>query len=356
VISVVLAFIVVLVIVPATIPIALRFGFVSRPTADRWGSRTVTTLGGVGIAIGLAIGVGIAPLEPVDRIAMVIGILVLLIVGLLDDRAPISPRTRLTIQASIGVAFALVTFAAHPAWPGVAVLAAVAIPLAVNATNMVDNADGLAASLSLATALALAGFGMALTADGAIAIPALVVAGSCLGFLVYNLPPARVFMGDAGSLPLGFALAAVSILVARDATGPLAAVSTILVLLVSAWAIQLADVAMVFATRLARGASPFRGGVDHTSHRLMRAGMSRGGAVAALAVASAICGGIGVIASRSGDPFVVFAALVPVLLIVIAAEVAVARRTSPGQVERASARASRTGRSRTLIQGTDGKR
>jgi UDP-GlcNAc:undecaprenyl-phosphate GlcNAc-1-phosphate transferase len=174
-------------------------------------------------------------------------------------------------------------------------VAAACVPVAINATNLVDNADGLASLLTTITGAALAG----MVALGRIDTPggpmSLVVAAACIGFLFHNRPPARVFMGDSGSLMLGFTLAACSILIVRDAvlvTGQAHVAAAIAIPLV--WSLQLGDLAMVFITRLRRRSSPFAGGVDHTSHRLLDAGIGPTAMLFALSLASAIVGAIAV--------------------------------------------------------------
>ena len=191
-------------------------------------------------------------------------------------------------------------------------IAAIAVPLAMNATNLVDNADGLASSLSAVTALTLAGIGIvAAVGDGQVLF-ALLIAAACLVFLAFqNWPPATMFMGDVGSLGLGFALAAATILLmtADAITGPSSGFIA-LVLFPLAWGVQLSDLALVFVTRLRRGASPLRGGVDHTSHRLMLIGASPTTMLVGTASVAALLGVVAILVGQTQNAPLAIASVV----------------------------------------------
>jgi UDP-GlcNAc:undecaprenyl-phosphate GlcNAc-1-phosphate transferase len=204
----------------------------------------------------------------------------------------------------------------------------VVVIILTNATNLVDNTDGLAASLSAETAL-----GIALTAavagmKGNEAALSLALAGACLGFLVHNLPPARVFMGDAGSLMIGFAISGAALLLVHDAMiHPSARATAAALALPVTCLVQLGDVAMVSVTRIRRGVSPFVGGTDHTSHRLVRAGLGSWGMLGTLTAASGACGAVAIVlAWRAPQPIVTVAVVVVAGLAVLAFEAWVAMR------------------------------
>lgn len=332
--SALLALCTVIAVVPLTIPLAERLGAIARPARDRWSSRAVTTLGGLGLSIGLIVGTVLTPMDLMDRVAVAVGVGALLILGLRDDLAVVSPRVRLGLQALVGVTFVVVVAWAHPAiWLAVPI-AAVVVPLAANATNMADNADALATSLTIITAITVGGIALVLVPSSQVPGLSWIIVACCLGFLAYNLPPARVFMGDAGSLPLGFALAATSLLLLRDGFEHSGAPLVPLLLAApTAWAVQLGDVAMVFITRLHRGSSPFRGGVDHSSHRLMRAGFSAMGAVALLSLLAAFSGLLGLLAAASRDTTISAIALLGIVVGISIFEAVLARRTSHDGLE-----------------------
>jgi UDP-GlcNAc:undecaprenyl-phosphate GlcNAc-1-phosphate transferase len=271
------AFLTVLAAVPISSRLARATGAVVHPRADRWSHRSVPALGGVAIAAGIVVGLAVLPLGGWDRLAVLAGLTVMLVLGLIDDVRGSRPFVKLGAEAAVGGIFAAVVTTELPIQLRIAgVLVAIfAVPVAVNATNLVDNADGLAASLSLVTAGTLAATGSINGLASQSAAIAVLIALAALAFLVFNHPPARVFMGDSGSLSLGFALAATSVLLVRDALlipGTLHVETAIAIPV--AWAFQVGDLAMVMITRVRRGASPFAGGIDHTSHRLLAAGVS----------------------------------------------------------------------------------
>jgi UDP-GlcNAc:undecaprenyl-phosphate/decaprenyl-phosphate GlcNAc-1-phosphate transferase len=285
-----------IVLMPSAAALASRLGAVAMPRNDRWGRTSVPVLGGLALTAGVVLGSLALPMSLLDRAALLCGITAMAMLGLADDLVAVPPSRRLALEAMTASAFtAAVTGGLEGPIRLVAVAgAAVCIPVAINATNLVDNADGLASLLSAVSGLALAG----IAAAAGISTPggplALVVSAACLGFLLFNRPPARVFMGDSGSLMLGFALAACSVLIIRDAVAvPGGAHLAVAMAIPLAWAFQVGDLAMVFVTRLRRHDPPFQGNVDHTSHRLMGAGL---GPVAMLVVVSLSAAAVGAVA------------------------------------------------------------
>ena len=295
-----------LVLVPISIRLAPRAGLVVRPREDRWGARAIPMFGGLGVTggilAGLVAGVIVGAVAPVDALVVAGGIATLFGLGFADDRGEVSPARptrdrgrrgrRHGVRHRHGLPLPLQLLAM--------LLALVAVPLAVNATNMVDNADGLAASLSTVTALTLAAATAVLAVEGASAVP-LAVAGATVAFLLFNRPPARTFMGDAGSLPLGGALAAASILLvdAGLATSLETAVAAMCVV-VLAWTAQAADMALVVTSRVRRGRSPFQGGTDHTSHRLLRSGLGPTAMLIVIAVGASLACALALVAAALG--------------------------------------------------------
>lgn len=214
-----------------TRPVAVRVGAVSKVRPDRWHASGV-----VPRLAGPAMFVAMAPFLSLEQ-ALILGYVCA--VGVVDDLRSFSAGAK--ALALLGGAV-IAAFATGSVWVGVALW------VACNAVNMLDHADGLAAATVGAAFLGIGG------AAG------LAGAGACLGFLLFNYPPARVFMGDGGSLLLG---AAVVLLTYGD--GPL---------LTAAWlAVPLADAAFVTARRLREGRKPWVGGTDHLGHTLLRAGV-----------------------------------------------------------------------------------
>jgi UDP-GlcNAc:undecaprenyl-phosphate GlcNAc-1-phosphate transferase len=332
--AIVVALVVPILVLPLVTQVAHRVGAVATPRSDRWNRRAVPILGGLAITSGIVLGSFLIEMPMLDRVALLVGMATMAMLGLADDIGSVSARRRLLVEVLVGVAFATAVSGdlAPPLRLAAIAVAAACLPVAVNATNLVDNADGLASILSAVSGIALAGivaFGGIETAGGAIG---LVIAAACVGFLSHNRPPARVFMGDSGSLVLGFALAACSILIVRDAVlvpGRAHVGAAIAIPLV--WAFQIGDLAMVFVTRLRRRASPFQGGVDHTSHRLLEAGLGPIGMLAALSIGAAAIGAVAVaLAAWAGDFRLVAMAAIVAAALVGAFEVAVAWRLPYG--------------------------
>ena len=261
--------------------LAAARGLVVYPRADRWHSRPTPLLGGLamgaGVAAALAIAIAGAPDAGDRRVAFIVaGAAVALALGLLDDVRHLAPSTKLVGQVIAGgvlvvggVRFELIPF--EPLSFVVTVLWVVAL---MNAINLMDNMDGLAAGI-----VAIAAGMLALTAAGSspqASVVAASAAGVSLGFLMHNFQPARVFMGDAGSMLLGYLLAAATLL--HTATGA-ANVAVALIGPIIVLGLPIFDTALVIGSRLWAGLPVSRGGRDHASHRLAALGLSDRAAV-----------------------------------------------------------------------------
>lgn len=221
---------------------------------------------------------------------------ILVALGLWDDRRGLSPWVRLGVQFAIagfvviGLGYRLTAFIELP-WLTNA-LSIIWIVAVINSFNMLDNMDGLSGGIATIVCLSLA-TAMFLTGEEAgpqwfVAAVLLVVAGSLLGFLWHNFPPARIFMGDGGSYFVGF-LIAVSTLLATfahyDSTDQHAVVAPL-----CAMTVPLYDLVTVLWIRIREGRSPFVGDQSHFSHRLVAMGMSRRRAVFTIWLVTATCG------------------------------------------------------------------
>jgi UDP-GlcNAc:undecaprenyl-phosphate GlcNAc-1-phosphate transferase len=314
------AFLVAVLMVPLTNRLAFRFGAVVHPRADRWSRQVVPILGGLAVAFAVGAVAWMALDEGATLTAWLAGLVGLTAIGLMDDLWDIHPRYRLIAEALLGAGFLIVVFDDLDPLPrlAVGVAGAIAIPVMTNATNLVDNSDGLASSLSAETALTIALTAIVAGMKGNEIGLGLVITGACLGFLVHNRPPARVFMGDAGSLMLGFALAGAGALLIHDADIHPSAQATAAALAVPLAAfVQFGDVAMVSVTRMRRGVSPFMGGTDHTSHRLVRAGLQPWQMLVVVGLASGVCGGLAMLLAWLAPPPVVEIAVVAVAGVVV---------------------------------------
>jgi UDP-GlcNAc:undecaprenyl-phosphate GlcNAc-1-phosphate transferase len=318
------------VLLPVASQVALRTGAIAQPRADRLSRRSVPTLGGIAIAGGILAGSALGLWGGADLAPLLLAVGGMALLGLADDLTTVGPLTRLGVQAATAVAFVLAVTPAleAPLRLAAALVASVAVPLAMNATNLVDNADGLAAALSAVTAVSLAGLGMVADVWGGPVAVGLATGAACLAFLLLrNRPPASMFMGDVGSLGLGFALAAATIFLVRDAIAAPSSGLIAAILFPVVWAVQLGDLALVYVTRRRRGASPFRGGVDHTSHRLLLLGLSPERMLVMLVVLAGCLGALVVLIAATQNLVLAAATVITIALVMVAFEIWLARRT-----------------------------
>jgi UDP-GlcNAc:undecaprenyl-phosphate/decaprenyl-phosphate GlcNAc-1-phosphate transferase len=228
-----------------------------------------------------------------DALAIVGCTIALHLVGLLDDRRPMGPAPKLVVQSAaafvIAAIFDIRLLELESLPPVVSIcLTMLWIVLITNAFNFLDNMDGLSAGVA-----SIAGLIFALSAFGAgqIFVPSfmLLLVGALLGFLVYNFPPASLFMGDAGSLPVGFLMSVLIILTTfYDPTKQLQPAGVFLPVVVLA--VPLYDVASVVVHRIRAGDSIFKGDRRHFSHRLLKRGMSVPTAALTIYLATAATG------------------------------------------------------------------
>jgi UDP-GlcNAc:undecaprenyl-phosphate GlcNAc-1-phosphate transferase len=224
-------------------------------------------------------------------LAVIAGALVMHLVGIIDDHRPLSPSAKLVGQ--VGVALALsagfgIRSGEALGPTGSVILTTLWIVALINALNFMDNMDGMTAGVAGLTAIILA---VSALGAGQVFVPCLVlmVAGAALGFLLYNFPPATIFMGDAGSLVIGYFLAICSVLTTFYDPGRWQHQPGVLVPLV-VFAIPLYDTGSVIVRRIRLGVSPFRGDRRHFSHRLVALGKSQRMAAITIYLATAATG------------------------------------------------------------------
>jgi UDP-GlcNAc:undecaprenyl-phosphate/decaprenyl-phosphate GlcNAc-1-phosphate transferase len=259
-------------ITPLLKRVATRAGLVAHPSQDRWHRSAVPLAGGVAI-VGACLGVPAAANQIAGLTVLVVCSLAMSTLGLADDVWRLRPATKFVAQVAIAAVF--VSFAPPLELTGVR-LVDTSIALAwvigiTNAFNLLDNVDGLAAGV----ACIAAAFYLSVWPTGAESLPVLLAAfiGATLGFLLYNFQPASIFMGDSGSLFLGFFLAAAALLLGPGEGASTAAIPVLILL------VPIFDTTFVTLTRVMGGRSPIAGGRDHTSHRLIALGIDERRAV-----------------------------------------------------------------------------
>jgi UDP-GlcNAc:undecaprenyl-phosphate GlcNAc-1-phosphate transferase len=272
---------------PVVRKFAIRLNVVDSPSeSHKTHKQPVPYLGGVAIVLGVCLVTYAAILKSEQRDAIGLASTVLIpailigVIGLVDDVRKLQPWPRFIAQNLVGLVIAgiliLTDTLGTPSGNAILdfLLTIFWIVGITNSINFFDNLDGGASGT-----IAISSFFLFLLAfqgvQYSIAALALVLSGATLGFLLWNRPPARIYMGDAGALFLGLLIATLTL---RFDPNPifLSASFSIPILLL---AVPILDTTVAVTSRLRRGISPFQGGRDHLSHRLMRSGMNKRQAV-----------------------------------------------------------------------------
>ena len=269
---------------PVMRKIALKIGAVDSPNLERKTQKEpVPYLGGVAIAIGITIASFGALLysdfstETFNKaLSVLLPAILISAMGLYDDLKGLEPWPRLVAQTIAGIAVAIYLIQNNTlgqAFSNQALNYLVTIIWIVgicNSINFFDNLDGGASGTVAVISIFL--FAIAFNqGQSLVSALAVITAGATLGFLIWNKTPAKIYMGDAGALFLGIIIAVLTIRLDPE-VGPQSRALAIPLLLM---AVPILDTTTVVISRLSRGISPFTGGRDHLSHRLMRKGLGR---------------------------------------------------------------------------------
>lgn len=282
-----LAFVVALSVTAALIPVLVRWapaiGLTDAPGPRKVHSMPVPRVGGLAMAAGLLVPTLVTvQLTPSIR-GVLLGLIVLLVFGLWDDRVNLGYRTKFAGQV-LAAGLCMVVGNVHVG--SLMIGSVIVLPEAVsdfmtflfligitNAVNLADGLDGLAGGLVLLCLCAIALFA-AMSGNLTVAEMALIEGGAVLGFLRFNTHPARIFMGDSGSQMLGFSVGALALLATQGEACPLSAALPLLLL-----GLPIMDTLSVMATRIRAGRSPFSADSNHLHHRLLALGFAHREAV-----------------------------------------------------------------------------
>jgi len=276
--AVAVAAILALVLTPLVRLLARRIGMVAKPKTDRWHKRPTAMLGGVAIWLSVAISYfAFVPRTPYGLV-IVAASTFLFLVGLVDDFLHTKPYQKLIGQV-MGSAFVIYYGLSLP-WTSYSALN-VAITIfwligVTNALNLLDNMDGLATGIAVIASGFLA-LSFLSTGHFTEALMLATFAGALLGFLVYNSNPASIFMGDSGSMFIGFFLASAALV--NVSGGRSRSLLPVLAVPILVLFIPIFDTTFVTILRKFSGRAASTGGRDHTSHRLVALGMSERHAV-----------------------------------------------------------------------------
>ena len=288
--------------------------------------------------------------EAPTALTLLVCLIALHALGLVDDRKPLPAMFKLFVMLAAAAAVPLLTDTrllsladGHAGGPWLSILLTTLwIATITNAFNFMDNMDGLAASTA---ATAAAGFLAATLLNGQwfVAGALALVVGACLGFLVFNKPPAKLYMGDGGSLVLGFTLAFLTVRTTYyiDPEAPAGALTAAhpigggwygVLMPFAVLAIPLYDLVAVSAIRIKQGRSPFLGDTQHFSHRLLKRGLSVRqtlGVTLALTAVTGLCGVLLATPIAWWQAVLLGCVVVCVLLTVILLEVGTSSRAGP---------------------------
>ncbi|WP_417326951.1 MraY family glycosyltransferase, partial [Evtepia gabavorous] len=294
---------------PVVKSIAQMVGAVDVPKDNRrMHNHPIPRMGGLAIFLGFLLSTLIfVPMSSSMR-GMLLGGVIIVILGIFDDIYALPALPKLLVQ----IAAALVAvlhgnviqvlsnpniFSENPYWT----LGSLAVPLSViwivaitNAVNLIDGLDGLAVGVATISSLTMLVIAM-LVSENVVALMMAALAGGCIGFMPYNLNPAKIFMGDTGSTFLGFVLATVSIQGLFKFYTIISFAVPFLML-----GLPLFDTCFAILRRLAKGQSPMAPDRSHVHHRLIDMGFNQKQAVAILYVISAILGLSAVVLTTSG--------------------------------------------------------
>lgn len=282
-----------LALVPAARRAALRWGITDRPGVGKVHRSPVPYLGGVAVAAAVLTTAVPGGGWRVEAVALAVAALLVATVGLLDDLRTVRPSYRVAVEVvaasvAFGAGARVHVFGGPADWA----LTVAWLVVLTNAYNLLDNMDGCVASITIASTGGV--LGLAVLGDqvlvGALAAALL---GASAGFLVYNRAPASVFLGDAGSLFIGFLLSAAALELKFPVRHEAGAVAVALIA-----APALFDTILVVVSRLATRRPIYVGGRDHTSHRLALLGLPAAWIAPTLALVAALCAALGVAVGR----------------------------------------------------------
>lgn len=307
------AFLIALILTPVVKTLAVKMGAVDDPKRDadpgrRMHDHAIPRMGGLAIVFGFLLSTLVFLPMTGQLQGALLGAVMIVVLGVFDDIYDLRAKFKLAVQilaALIAVLSGNVItdlsnpniFSSNPYWH----LGWLAYPITViwivamtNAVNLIDGLDGLACGVSSISSLTLLVIAL-LLGEPTVAVLVAALAGGCLGFLPYNMNPAKIFMGDTGSTFLGYILAVISV---QGLFKMYTLISFVVPFLL--FGLPIFDTCFAFIRRIAHGQSPMHADRSHVHHRLIDMGFSQKQAVAVLYVITAILGLSAVVLTTSG--------------------------------------------------------
>ncbi|GAA3798792.1 MraY family glycosyltransferase [Sphaerisporangium flaviroseum] len=268
--------------------LALHWDFTDRPVGYKTHARPVPYLGGVAIMLGtIAPALTLLGVADIRTTAIILAAVAVGLLGLIDDIVPLSPSKRLGVEslAASGVVMSGIQAPVTGGWLD-GPLTVMWVVVMTNSVNLLDNMDGALGAVAAVSAATLAATAF-MSAEPGVGLLLVALAHACLGFLPHNWAPAKVFMGDAGSLFIGFVLACSAVLLV---TGQ--GMGTMVAGLLLPMFVATVDTGVVLLSRRREGRPLMQGGNDHLSHRLRLLGAGTRLTAVALATLAALAGGL----------------------------------------------------------------
>ncbi len=294
---------------PAVKALAFRIGAVDVPKDDRrMHDHPIPLLGGLAVFFGFLVSVLIFARINVQIRGMLLGCVVIIAAGIIDDITPLKWWSKLLFQFAAafiavfhGIRIEVVSnpkILSQNEW---LMLGYLSIPITMvwivavtNSVNYIDGLDGLSVGGSAISSLAMLGVSL-LVAEGNVAVIMAALAGACIGFLPYNMNPAKIFAGDTGALLLGYVLSTMSVIGLFKVYAVFSFFVPLLVL-----ALPLFDFVFAFVRRIIKGQNPMKGDKGHLHHRLINMGLNQKQAVSVLYSVSTAFGIVAVIIATTG--------------------------------------------------------
>ncbi|MCI0450777.1 MAG: undecaprenyl/decaprenyl-phosphate alpha-N-acetylglucosaminyl 1-phosphate transferase [Candidatus Latescibacteria bacterium] len=297
---------------------AIRWRVGDKPNGRKIHPDVIPHLGGIALLLGVLAGIAIAAGEHTTVIGKALpATLLVVLLGLIDDTRNLAARPKLVVQvvaASMLVAVGFRLFTGIHMIDSIAVVAGVVTLLFIvgmlSSVNLVDGHDGLAAGVALIASIAFAVIGTMDNADGVVA-GSIAIAGACLGFLLFNFPPARIYMGDTGAMLLGWTLAQIACLITmrQPTVNTFAAVMLVL-------GVPILDTLLAVARRIVLRAPLFAADHLHVHHVLRQSGLSPRKTLLVLYGLQAVLAGLGIAAATgSAVPVIVGLGVVTVAFV-----------------------------------------
>jgi UDP-GlcNAc:undecaprenyl-phosphate GlcNAc-1-phosphate transferase len=325
---------------PVAIRLAARLHFYDTPAGYKGHARPTPYLGGAAVMAGFVVALLAVSTSDFERTAPLLGgMAVLWGVGTLDDRRNLAP----TLRVAVEVVIAAMLWATDLGWNlglGGAVdlvLTILWVVAVVNAFNLFDNMDGAASTMALVVSAGVVLLGL-IHHDTWLAVAAAALCGACLGFLPHNMvSPARIFLGDGGSMPIGFGVAALVMIGSAEAVPAWQALVVGLLLV----GVPALDTALVMVSRRRRGVSILSGSRDHLTHRTQRRLRTARAVAMALGAVQALVSALALFAIRGGATAIVLIVVIYAVAVATAialleasegTETAIAETASPAVV------------------------